>query len=60
MIITVTFDDRTIILDSTTPTLKKLEEAYIQFIYEQTGYNKTRTALILGIDRRTLYRKGYL
>ena len=36
--------------------LADLEKMYIQKILQETGGNKKRTAEILGIDRRTLYR----
>ena len=38
-------------------TLSELEKEYILMVLERTGGNQTRTAEILGIDRRTLYRK---
>jgi transcriptional regulator with PAS, ATPase and Fis domain len=38
-------------------SLKELERQYITRILEQTGGNKYRAAQILGIDRKTLYRK---
>ncbi len=38
-------------------TLEELEREYIARVLEQTGGNKYRTAQILGIDRKTLYRK---
>jgi len=37
-------------------SLAELEKIYIQKILEETGGNKKKTADILGIDRRTLYR----
>jgi DNA-binding NtrC family response regulator len=37
--------------------LRDLEKAYIQEILRQTGGNKSRAAEILGLDRKTLYRK---
>ena len=40
-----------------TLSLDELESEYIIRILEQTGGNKCRAAQILGIDRRTLYRK---
>ncbi len=42
-------------------SLDELEKEYIQMVLERTGENQTQTAEILGIDRRTLYRKlqGY-
>ena len=38
-------------------TLDELEKEYILMVLERTGGNQTRTAEIMGIDRRTLYRK---
>jgi len=38
-------------------TLEQMELRYIQELLEATQGNMTRTAEILGIDRRTLYRK---
>jgi len=37
--------------------LEQMEERYIREVLEATGGNMSRTAEILGIDRRTLYRK---
>jgi DNA-binding NtrC family response regulator len=37
--------------------LRDVERAYILEILRQTGGNKSRTAEILGVDRKTLYRK---
>ncbi|MBI4521188.1 MAG: sigma-54-dependent Fis family transcriptional regulator [Gemmatimonadetes bacterium] len=37
--------------------LRELERAYILEILRQTGGNKSRAAEILGLDRKTLYRK---
>ncbi len=42
-------------LDS--PTLEDLEKRYIQTVFEKTGGRKEKAAQILGINRRTLYRK---
>lgn len=39
------------------PTLEELEKRYIQLIMEKTGGKKEKAAQILGINRRTLYRK---
>lgn len=39
------------------PTLEELEKRYIQVVLEKTGGRKERAAQILGINRRTLYRK---
>ncbi|HVE56173.1 MAG TPA: sigma-54 dependent transcriptional regulator [Pyrinomonadaceae bacterium] len=38
------------------PKLDELEKRYLIYVLEKTGGNRTRTAEILGIDRRTLYR----
>lgn len=38
-------------------TLKELEEEYIRKVLKSTGFDKKRTAEILGIDLSTLYRK---
>jgi transcriptional regulator with PAS, ATPase and Fis domain len=37
--------------------LRELEREYILEVLRQTGGNKSRTAEILGLDRKTLYRK---
>jgi DNA-binding NtrC family response regulator len=39
------------------PTLEQMEERYIREVVESTGGNISRAAEILGIDRRTLYRR---
>lgn len=39
------------------PTLMDLEKRYIQLVLEKTGGKKEKAAQILGINRRTLYRK---
>ncbi len=38
------------------PSLDELEKRYLLHVLEKTGGNRTRTAEIVGIDRRTLYR----
>jgi DNA-binding NtrC family response regulator len=38
------------------PPLAELERRYIELVLRETGGNKKRTAELLGIDRRTLYR----
>jgi len=38
-------------------TLQELEKQYIQKVLEYTNHHQTKTSEILGIDRRTLYRK---
>jgi DNA-binding NtrC family response regulator len=39
------------------PTLDELESRYITRVLKVVGGNKTQAAKILGVDRRTLYRK---
>ena len=39
------------------PTLAEAQRSHIARVLEACGGNKTRAALVLGIDRRTLYRK---
>lgn len=39
------------------PTVEELEKRYMKFILEKTGGKKEKAAQILGINRRTLYRK---
>ncbi|MCA9624754.1 MAG: sigma-54-dependent Fis family transcriptional regulator, partial [Myxococcales bacterium] len=38
-------------------TLEELERRYIERVLSAVGGNKTRAAKVLGVDRRTLYRK---
>ncbi len=40
-----------------TPTLEAIERAYIQWVLQNEGGNKSRAADTLGIDPSTLYRK---
>ncbi|MBA3853428.1 MAG: Fis family transcriptional regulator [Gemmatimonas sp.] len=40
-----------------TPTLEVIERAYIQWVLQSEGGNKTRAADVLGIDPSTLHRK---
>jgi two-component system response regulator HydG len=42
---------------SSLPTLEELEKRYIQLVMEKTGGRKEKASQILGINRRTLYRK---
>ncbi len=39
-------------------TLEELERLHIEAVLEKTGGNKSRTAEILGIERKSLYRKA--
>jgi len=39
------------------PTLETIEKAYIFWVLNQTGWQKSKAASILGIDASTLYRK---
>lgn len=41
----------------TLPTLEDIERRYIKFVLEKTGGRKEKAAQILGVNRRTLYRK---
>jgi len=38
------------------PTLEQLQQRYVRLVMEETEGNKRRTAALLGIGRRTLYR----
>ena len=40
-----------------TPTLEAIGRAYIQWVLQNEGGNKSRAAEMLGIDPSTLYRK---
>jgi DNA-binding NtrC family response regulator len=48
-----------VVADSTppNPTMEVVERAYIQWVLQAEGGNKTRAAEVLGIDPSTLYRK---
>ena len=37
--------------------LKDLEKVHIRKVLEENGWNKLQAAKILGIDRKTLYKK---
>jgi DNA-binding NtrC family response regulator len=39
------------------PTLETVEQAYIMWVLQAEGGNKSRAAEVLGIDPSTLYRK---
>lgn len=41
----------------TLPTLEEIEKRYIKFVLEKTGGRKEKASQILGVNRRTLYRK---
>lgn len=39
------------------PTLEEMERRYVELVLDKTGFRKDKAAEILGINRRTLYRK---
>nr|WP_207132057.1 sigma-54 dependent transcriptional regulator [Halorhodospira neutriphila] len=39
------------------PTLEELQQRYVDYVLQQVGGNKRQAARILGISRRTLYRR---
>ncbi len=39
-------------------TLHDLDELYTEQVLQETGGNKVQAARILGIDRKTLYRRA--
>jgi two-component system, NtrC family, response regulator HydG len=41
----------------TMPTLEEIEKRYFKFVLDKTGGRKEKAAQILGVNRRTLYRK---
>ncbi|MFW5950598.1 MAG: sigma-54-dependent transcriptional regulator [Gemmatimonadota bacterium] len=43
--------------DDVLPTLKEVEQRYIRYVLERVDGNKRRAAALLGIARRTLYRR---
>ncbi len=43
--------------DQSLPSLAEIEKRYIQHVLDKVGGNKRRAASILGIGRRTLYRR---
>jgi DNA-binding NtrC family response regulator len=49
-------DDQPADLYANLPSLDELEKRYLAHVLKVTGENKARTAEILGISRRTLYR----
>lgn len=40
-------------------TLEEVEREHIERVLKETAGNKTEAAKILGIDRRTLLRRGF-
>lgn len=54
-----TSDAENVFAQATTqmPTLDELERRYMKFVLEKTGGRKEKAAQILGVNRRTLYRK---
>jgi two-component system response regulator AtoC len=45
-------------LAQTRMSLRELEDRYIEEVLRITGGNKVKAARILGIDRKTLYRRA--
>ena len=43
--------------DGRAMTLKQVQDEYIRLILDKTGGNHSQAARMLGIDRRTLYRR---
>ncbi len=41
----------------TSPTMEAIERAYVTWVLQNEGGNKSRAAEVLGIDPSTLYRK---
>jgi len=50
-------DNRLVDYYSDLPTLAEMEKRYLAHVLMVTGGNKVRTASILGMNRKTLYRK---
>ena len=50
-------DNRLVHFYTDLPALAEMEKRYLTHVLQVTGGNKVRTASILGINRRTLYRK---
>ncbi|MGH8699659.1 MAG: sigma 54-interacting transcriptional regulator, partial [Burkholderiales bacterium] len=50
-------EDAAAIPNGEVPNLRALEESHIQRVLKMAGGNKSRAARLLGISRRTLYRK---
>jgi DNA-binding NtrC family response regulator len=46
--------DQTLIADR--PTMDELQRRYLQFILDETGWNRRRAAAVLDLDRRTIQR----
>ena len=53
--------EESLLLESRNPAmvalLETIERAYITWVLQSEGGNKSRAAQILGIERKTLYRK---
>jgi DNA-binding NtrC family response regulator len=43
--------------DDILPTLDDIQMRYIRYVLERVGGNKRRAAALLGVSRRTLYRR---
>ncbi|MCB0370979.1 MAG: sigma-54-dependent Fis family transcriptional regulator [Bdellovibrionales bacterium] len=44
-------------VESNLPTIAELEKKYIEFVLSKTNHQKEKAAEILGLNRKTLYRK---
>ena len=55
------YQSKQILIDGLDPdelvSLEELERRYITHVLEATGGNQTQAARILGLDRKTIYRK---
>lgn len=48
---------QTLFAEERLPTLEELERRYIDYVLHHTGGNKRQAATLLGVSRRTLYRR---
>jgi DNA-binding NtrC family response regulator len=55
----IEFQQNAQVLFSKLPTLSELERDYVQYVLSQTECSKEKAAHILGINRKTLYRKEH-
>jgi len=52
-----TEEDKEIKLPKRLASLHEVERQHIEYVLEKTGWNKSKTARLLGIDRKTLHHK---